>query len=220
MSVSTLRLATNVPRRRAVLAAPEAPIEAALASDEEMLAIVAGDAGDDLWRRFGSLAAALGGDRYELGRIGGADLAWTFAIIQECARRMARASLTRRTLISSHAVLHAYLTTAMAWRGREQFRVLFLDSKNQLIVDEVMNEGTVDHALVYPREVVRRALEVDASAVVLVHNHPSGDPTPSPVDVELTRQVVAAGRALKIDVHDHLVIGRHGVASLKALGLI
>jgi DNA repair protein RadC len=220
MSVSTLRLATSGPRRRPVLAAPQSPPEAALASDEDLLTIIAGDAGDDLWRRFGSLAAALGGDRYELRRIGGPDLAWTFAVFHECARRMGRASLTGRTLISSYAAMVVYLTTTMAWRGREQFRVLFLDTKNHLIVDEVMNEGTVDHAPVYPREVVRRALEVDAAAVILVHNHPSGDPAPSPADIDMTRQVVAAGRALKITVHDHIIVGRDGFASLKALGLV
>ena len=223
MSVSTLSLARTGPRRRPILAAPaalEALPEASLASDEELLAIIAGDAGDDLWRRFGSLAAALGGDRCELGRTGGADLAWTFTVLQECAIRMGRASLTRRPLFSSHAAVTDYLTTAMAWRGREQFRVLFLDTKNHLIVDEVMNEGTNDHAPVYPREVVRRAIEVDAAAVILAHNHPSGDPTPSAADVEMTRQVVAAGQALRIKVHDHMIIGRDGAASLKALGLM
>jgi hypothetical protein len=151
------------------LIAPEAPPDASAMSDRELLAEIAGDASQAVWRRFGGLAAALGGDRYELGRIAGPDLAWTFAVIQECASRMGRASLARRPLISSHAALVAYLTTAMAWRGREQFRVLFLDKKNQLIVDEVMNEGSVDHAPVYPREIVRRALEVDASAVILAH---------------------------------------------------
>ena len=98
--------------------------------------------------------------------------------------------------------------------------MLFLDKKNQLIADEVMNRGTVDHAPVYPREVVRRALELSASAVILVHNHPSGDPTPSSADVEMTRQVVDAARPLRIAVHDHLVVARDGVASFKALGLM
>jgi len=97
--------------------------------------------------------------------------------------------------------------------------VLFLDNKNQLILDEVMGQGTVDHAPVYPREVARRALEVSAAAVILVHNHPSGDPTPSRADIEMTKQVVEAGKALRIAVHDHLVVGRDGVASLKSLGL-
>ena len=221
MSVSALRFAVPInPYGRPVLVAPPGPPDTASMSDEDLLALVAGGVGEALWRRFGSLAAALGGDRQELSRLGGADLAWRFAVIQECAIRMGRASLTRRPLFSSRGALIAYLTTAMAWRGREQFRVLFLDTKNQLIVDEVMNEGTVDHAPVYPREVVRRALEVDAAAVVLAHNHPSGDPTPSPADIEMTHQVFAAGRALKIAVHDHLIVGRDGAASLKSLGLM
>jgi DNA repair protein RadC len=93
------------------------------------------------------------------------------------------------------------------------------DKKNQLIADEVMNRGTVDHAPVYPREVMRRALELSASAVILVHNHPSGDPTPSSADIDMTRQIVEAGRSLRIAVHDHLIAARDGVASLKALGL-
>ena len=98
--------------------------------------------------------------------------------------------------------------------------MLFLDKKNAIILDEVMNRGTVDHASVYPREVMRRALEVDASALILVHNHPSGDPAPSAADVDMTRQVIDAGRPLRITVHDHLVVGAEGVASFKALGLI
>jgi DNA repair protein RadC len=128
--------------------------------------------------------------------------------------------VAKRPVISSWAALLAYAKAALAHEPREQFRVLFLDKKNQLIVDEVMNEGTVDHAPVYPREVARRALELSASAVILVHNHPSGDPTPSAADIDMTRQVVEAGRALKIGVHDHLVVGREGVASFKALGLM
>ena len=132
---------------------------------------------------------------------------------------MGRGEAAKRTVISSWSALLAYARVAMAGAPREQFRVLFLDKKNQLIADEVMNEGTVDHAPVYPREVMRRALEMSASAVILAHNHPSGDPTPSAADVDMTRQVVEAGRALRIAVHDHIVVGREGVASLKALGL-
>jgi DNA repair protein RadC len=128
--------------------------------------------------------------------------------------------VVKRPVISSWSALLAYTKAALAHAPREQFRVLFLDKKNQLIADEVMNEGTVDHAPVYPREVARRALELSASAVILVHNHPSGDPTPSAADIDMTRQVVEAGRALRIAVHDHLVVGRDGVASFKALGLI
>ena len=108
----------------------------------------------------------------------------------------------------------------MAQASREQFRVLFLDIKNQLIADEVLNEGTVDHAPVYPREVARRALELGAASVILVHNHPSGDPKPSRDDIEMTREVRAAAEALGIAIHDHLVIGRKGHASFRSLGLI
>jgi DNA repair protein RadC len=126
----------------------------------------------------------------------------------------------KRSIITSWSSLLAYVRIDMAERSTECFRVLFLDKKNGLIEDVVMNEGTVDHAPVYPREVVKRALQLDASAVILVHNHPSGDPTPSAADIDMTRQVIEAGRALKIAVHDHLVVGRDGVASFKALGLI
>ncbi|HEY2356500.1 MAG TPA: DNA repair protein RadC, partial [Phenylobacterium sp.] len=113
-----------------------------------------------------------------------------------------------------------YLRTVMTGVPREQFRVLFLDKKNQLIADEVMGRGTVDHAPVYPREVVRRALELNASALVLAHNHPSGDPTPSTADVDMTRQIVEAARTLSIAVHDHIVVGGAETASLRALGLM
>ena len=98
--------------------------------------------------------------------------------------------------------------------------MLFLDNRNQLILDEVMNQGTVNHAPVYPREVVRRALELSATSVILVHNHPSGDPTPSKADIDITRQVVEAARTLGISVHDHLVVGRDGVVSFKSKGLL
>jgi len=108
----------------------------------------------------------------------------------------------------------------MTGAPREQFRVLFLDRKNRLIADEVMGQGTVDHAPVYPREVARRALEWHASAVVLAHNHPSGDPTPSPADVEMTREVIAAGRVLRLAVHDHVIVGGQSCASLRGLGLL
>jgi DNA repair protein RadC len=127
--------------------------------------------------------------------------------------------VAKRTVISSWTALLAYVRVALQHERREQFRVLFLDKKNQLIADELMNTGTVDHAPVYPREVMRRALELASSSVILVHNHPSGDPTPSKADIEMTKQVVQAGRPLGVGVHDHLIVGRDGVASLKALGL-
>jgi DNA repair protein RadC len=174
-----------------------------------------------LLARFGGLSAVLAAEPSALTAVRGIGerAALDLGLVQEAAVRCAREKAAKRTVISSWTALLAYARLTMANASREQFRVLFLDKKNQLIADEVMNEGTVDHAPVYPREVMRRALELSASAVILVHNHPSGDPTPSGADVEMTRQVVEAGRSLKIAVHDHLVVRREGVASFKALEL-
>ncbi len=174
-----------------------------------------------LLARFGGLAGVLGAPSEDVRRIKGVgpSLALDLKLVHEATVRMGRGEVAKRPVISSWSALLAYARTAIAHEPREQFRVLFLDKKNQLIADEVMNRGTVDHAPVYPREVMRLALELSASAVILVHNHPSGDPTPSAADVEMTRQVVEAGRPLRIAVHDHLVVGREGVASFKALGL-
>ena len=175
-----------------------------------------------LLARFGDLGAVLGASIPELRTVSGVgeSVALDLKLLHEAAIRLGRAPVAKRTVITSWSQLLAYVRLALAHEAREQFRVLFLDKKNQLIADEVMGHGTVDHAPVYPREVARRALELSASAVILVHNHPSGDPTPSAADVQMTKQVVEAGRALHIAVHDHLVVGRDGVASLKALGLM
>jgi DNA repair protein RadC len=174
-----------------------------------------------LLARFGSLAGVFGASPAELATVKGvgAKVALDLKLVQEATLRIGRGAVARRTVIASWSALLAYVRVALAHEAREQFRVIYLDKKNQLIADEVMNEGTVDHAPVYPREVVRRALELSASAVILVHNHPSGDPTPSAADIDMTRQVVDAGRPLRIAVHDHLVVARDGVASFKALGL-
>jgi DNA repair protein RadC len=175
-----------------------------------------------LLARFGSLAAVLGATPEELKTVKGVGdtLALDLKLLHETALRTAREAVGKRPVISSWSALLAYVKTALAHEAREQFRVLFLDKRNSLIADEMLGQGTVDHAPVYPREVVRRALELSASAIILVHNHPSGDPTPSHADIDMTRQVVEAGRTLRIAVHDHLVVGRDGVASFKALGLL
>ena len=174
-----------------------------------------------LLARFGSLGSVLGAAPDELKAVAGVGetVALDLKLLHETTLRLGREQVVKRPVISSWSALLAYLKAALAYETREQFRVLFLDKKNQLIADEVLGRGTVDHAPVYPREVMRRALELSASAVILVHNHPSGDPTPSAADIDMTRQVVEAGRALRIAVHDHLIAARDGVASLKALGL-
>jgi DNA repair protein RadC len=175
-----------------------------------------------LLTRFGSLGAMLGAGPEALKTVRGVGeaVAQDLALLHEITLRAAKEQVARRPVISSWSALLAYVKAALAHEPREQVRVLFLDKKNQLIADEAMGHGTVDHAPVYPREVVRRALELSASALILVHNHPSGDPTPSQADIDITRQIVEAARTLRIAVHDHLVVGRDGVASFKALGLL
>ena len=132
----------------------------------------------------------------------------------------AKEEAQRAPVISSWAALVSYCKVRLQHEQREQFRVLFLDAKNQLLSDDLMGEGTVDHAPVYPREIASRALKHAASSVILVHNHPSGDPTPSRADIQMTNQIVAALKALDIQVHDHLVIGRTGEVSFKTLNLL
>ena len=174
-----------------------------------------------LLARFGSFGGVLGASIDELRTVSGVGeaVALDLKLLQEATLRVGREQVGKRPVITSWTQLLAYVRAAMAHEPREQFRVLFLDKRNQLIADEVMNHGTVDHAPVYPREVVRRALEVSASAIILVHNHPSGDPSPSQADIAMTREIVDAARPLRIAVHDHLVVGRDGTASFKALGL-
>lgn len=141
-------------------------------------------------------------------------------IVEASAIRLSRHSAVGGEALSSWQKVLDYCHAAMARRPTEHFRILFLDRKNKLIKDEVQQTGTVNHAPVYPREVIKRALELSASAIVMVHNHPSGDPTPSAADVAMTHEVRDAGAKLGVVLHDHLIIGREGHASLKALGLI
>ena len=172
--------------------------------------------------RFGSFAEVIAAKRERLLEIPGVGDAVVnqLKIIEAAAQRLARGKVMGRPALSSWTALLDYCMAAMARSQTEEFRVLFLDRKNVLVADEVQSRGTVDHAPVYPREIVRRALEHGASAIILVHNHPSGDPTPSRADIDMTRDIAAAAKALKIAVHDHLVIGRGGHASFKSLGLL
>jgi DNA repair protein RadC len=197
--------------------------------DQALLSLMLARSEDDpdtlsasLMRRFGSLGAVAAADPGELLRAG--DLGQTavgdLKILRELAIRLARIDACRRPVIASWSALLAYVRAALAHQPREQFRALFLDHRNNLIQDELVANGTTDHAPVYPREVVRRALEVSASAMILVHNHPSGNPEPSRADIEMTRQIVEAARLFSLQVHDHLVIGRDGTASFRQLGLI
>jgi DNA repair protein RadC len=143
-----------------------------------------------------------------------------FKIVEAGAKRFAKGVARKRLPVGSFSAVVDYCRTAMAFDAREEFRVLFLDRKNGLIADESQGVGTVDQTPVYPREVVRRALELSATAVILVHNHPSGDPTPSAQDVKMTLDIIAVAQPLGVAVHDHIIVGRDGHASLKGLRLI
>jgi len=141
-------------------------------------------------------------------------------IVEAAAHYMARSKILNRPVLSSWGELMIYCKTAMAHRETEQFRALYLDRKNNLIADEAQAEGTVDHVPVYPREVVKRGLELNASALILVHNHPSGDPTPSQADIEMTRRIARAAEAVGLTLHDHVVIGKGRDVSFRGLGLM
>src|ERR1700682_5287370 len=141
-------------------------------------------------------------------------------LIPAAASRIAKGQLQGRTLLSSWNAVIDYCRTTMAFADKEQFRILFLDKRNQLIADEVQQTGTVDHTPVYPREVIKRALELSATAVLLVHNHPSGDPTPSSADIHMTRAIIDIAGPLGIAVHDHIIVGKNGHASMKGLKMI
>jgi DNA repair protein RadC len=175
-----------------------------------------------LLKKFGSLNEILAATRERLKETEGVGdrVVDELKLIRAFAERTAGEAVRQRPVLSSWDALLGYCRTTMAFEEREQLRILFLDKKNALIADEVQQTGTVDHTPVYPREVIRRALELSATAVILVHNHPSGDPTPSRADITMTRTIVEVGRPLGIAVHDHLVIGREGHASFRGLGLL
>ena len=172
--------------------------------------------------RFGSFAEVLGASQERLLEIDGVgeSVALDLKIIEAATIRMTRGALRDRPMLSSWADVLSYCRAAMAFAEREEFRLLFLDKRNALIADEVQGSGTVDHTPVYPREIVRRALELNATAIVLVHNHPSGDPTPSSADIRMTQEIIAISAPMGITVHDHIIIGRNGHASFRGLKLI
>jgi DNA repair protein RadC len=172
--------------------------------------------------RFGSFPEAIAARPERLAEVDGMTGAAIdeFKILEAGARRFARGAAKKRLPLGSWSEVVDYCRTAMAFAEREEFRILFLDKRNGLIADEAQGVGTIDHTPVYPREVVRRALELSAAAIVLVHNHPSGDPTPSTADIKMTQDIVALAAPLGIAVHDHLIVGRHGHASLRGLRLI
>jgi len=175
-----------------------------------------------LLARFGSFANAIAAPLPELREIEGLGEAGAAAlrVVQAAALRLARAEVMDRPVLNNWDRLIAYLSAALARERVEQFRVLFLDTRNRLIADEAQARGTVNHTPVYPREVVRRALELQATALILVHNHPSGDPTPSRADIEMTREVKAAAASLGIVLHDHLVVGNGRHLSFRREGLL
>jgi len=171
---------------------------------------------------FGDFNRVLSANIKELQAIDGVGeaVAVELKIIEAAAQRLSRAKVMQRHVVSSWDALLDYCHTTMAHRSTEQFRILFLNTKNVIIADEEQGKGTIDHVPVYPREVVKRALELNAAALILVHNHPSGDPTPSQADIQMTHQIDAAAKALGLTVHDHLIIGKSCELSFRAAGLL
>ncbi|MHC8509027.1 MAG: RadC family protein [Rhodospirillales bacterium] len=176
----------------------------------------------NLLKKFGSFAGVMHADMAEIAGVIGAGPATArfFTDMRAAALRMAQDELMHRPVLSNWAALVDYCKARMGPDKQESFRLLFLDRKNNLMADEEQQRGTVDHTPVYPREVIKRALELEAAAIIMVHNHPSGDPTPSKADVEMTREVKDAAAKMSIALHDHIVVARGGVASMKEMGLL
>jgi DNA repair protein RadC len=172
--------------------------------------------------RFGTFAEAMNAPDELLKEVPGlGEAAITeIKLVRAAALRLVRGEVLERPVLASWSQVLDYCRASMGFEPREQFRILFLDKRNQIIADEVQQEGTVDHTPVYVREVVKRALELSATAIVLVHNHPSGDPTPSRADIEMTKQIVQSAKNLGIVVHDPIIVGKQGHASFRGLGLI
>jgi DNA repair protein RadC len=175
-----------------------------------------------LIKHFGSFAEVISASPGRLKEVNGVGdrVVEEIKLVQAAALRLSQGNLLNRPALTSWPAVLEYCHACMAYSPKEQFRILFLDRKNVLIADEVQQEGTVDHTPVYPREVIKRALELSATAIILVHNHPSGDPTPSRADIDMTKRIVEAAEKLNIAIHDHIIIGRNGHASFKSLKLI
>jgi DNA repair protein RadC len=176
----------------------------------------------DLIAKFGSFAEVISAPPERLLEVDGVGeaIVTELKLIRAASLRLMKNGFINRPLLGSWSAILEYCRAAMAFEDREQFRILFLDKKNQLIADEVQQEGTVDHTPVYTREVLKRALELSASALILAHNHPSGDPTPSIADIDMTRRIIDAGGKLGITIHDHVIIGRKGHVSFRSSKLI
>ncbi len=175
-----------------------------------------------LIKRFGSLAGVLNADAKALQSVKGVGETSAAALksVALAARRMARVEVQQKPVLGSWQALLDYLTIDMAHLTVERVRVLYLNTQNRLVLDEHVGDGSIDEAAIHPREIIRQALDIGASALILVHNHPSGNPEPSRADIQITNRIAEAGRLLGIVVHDHIIIGREGHTSLKAKGLI
>lgn len=172
--------------------------------------------------RFGSFASVMNASIKELCDVPGIKeaTATDLALVKASTEYLVRGEIAGRSILSSYQDVINYCRLTMAYNRVEEFRILFLDKRNHVVRDEILQRGTIDHTPVYPREVVKRALELGASALIIVHNHPSGDPTPSNSDILMTNKLVEATGALGLTIHDHLIIGREGHASFRALGLL
>ncbi len=171
--------------------------------------------------QFGSFAGVMHAGIPDLVAFGlSENVATNLRVIEAAALKMLKQDVVNRPVLNNWARLTDYVQAGMAQEKKEHFRLLFLNKKNELIADEVQQSGTVDHTPAYPREIMKRALEVGATAIILVHNHPSGDPTPSRADIDMTKAIVEAGKPFSIVIHDHLIVSRNGTSSMKNSGLL
>ncbi len=175
-----------------------------------------------LIQTFGSYAEVISAEPKRLAEVSGVgeNVITTLKLAEASAQKLAEGSVLEKPVLNNWQALLNYCSAQLAYKKNEQFRVLFLDRQNRLIADEKMQEGTIDHTPVYPREIIKRALELGSTAIILVHNHPSGDPTPSQDDIKMTKKIEAAGKQLGVLLHDHLIISKGGYSSFKTMNLI